>query len=169
MTNLTKNRSVQTCPVFQLESAWGSISSPCKFPATPEDVSKNLWLRQWSPLNFKDDTQKAYYRYQPCLLETGTKLYYVVCLEPGISDYKYIGTHSWIALPPLNFLPPGCDRVIAGSAGNFWSPRLSSPCFRALFRSYLGIHHCMLLSAAITMVTFSQSADLQHTRTMSLP
>ncbi|XP_073385158.1 uncharacterized protein [Physcomitrium patens] len=106
-----------TCPVFQLESAWGSISSPCKFPATPEDVSKNLWLRQWSPLNFKDDTQKAYYRYQPCLLETGTKLYYVVCLEPGISDYKYIGTHSWIALPPLNFLPPGCDRVIAGSAG----------------------------------------------------
>ncbi|KAG0601560.1 hypothetical protein M758_11G121600 [Ceratodon purpureus] len=103
------------CPVYQLENAWKIIGSPCKFPPTPDEISKNTWMRQWTPISFKDIYKRSYHRYHPVLMETGTKLFYVVSFDPGTLN-KDMG-YNWIALPPLNFLPPGCERVIAGSAG----------------------------------------------------
>lgn len=107
---------MQKCPIYQLEEAWKHIGSPSKFPPTETEISKNQWLRQWKPVTFKDPAKRLYQRYQPCLLETSTKLYYVIGFDPTTS-LKNLGIHNWIALPPLDFLPLGCERVIAGSAG----------------------------------------------------
>lgn len=132
---------MQKCPVYQLEAAWKYIASPCKFPPTPEEISKNVWLRQWSPVTFKEVVKRTYHRYNPCLLETGTKLYYVLCFDPTTFLYKNIGIHNWIALPPLNFLPSGCDRVIAGSAGNSWAILLRFSWDEFLMPFSLSIRH----------------------------
>lgn len=100
-----------------MEAAWKHIPPPCKFPPDPEDVSKNQWLRNWTPVTFKDAATRTYHRYQPCLLETSTKLFYVLGFDPT-TNLKNLGIHNWMALPPLDFLPSGCERVIAGAAGN---------------------------------------------------
>jgi hypothetical protein len=115
---IIENRCVQKCPIYQLEIAWKYIASPCKVPATQDEISKNTWMRVWSPVAFKDVANRSYHRYHPVLMETGTKLFYVQSFDPTTYHNKKIGRHNWIALPPLNFLPPGCERVIAGSAGN---------------------------------------------------
>lgn len=107
----------QKCPIYQLERAWKYIATPCKYPPTAAEISKNQWLRAWTPVTFKDPASRTYHRYHPVLLETGTKLYYVVCFDQSTPQDKSLGINNFIALPPLNFLPPGCDKVIAGSAG----------------------------------------------------
>ncbi|KAG0564098.1 hypothetical protein KC19_8G082500 [Ceratodon purpureus] len=104
------------CPIYQLEEAWKHIGSPAKFPPTPTEISKNQWLRQWKPVTFKDAAKRLYQRYHPCLLETSTKLYYVIGFD-STTNLKKLGIHNWIALPPLNYLPQGCEKVIAGAAG----------------------------------------------------
>ncbi|XP_073396658.1 uncharacterized protein [Physcomitrium patens] len=105
------------CPIYQLEAAWKHIATACKFPPTPTEISKNEWLRHWTPVTFKDAATRAYHRYSPFLLETSTKLYYNIGFNLSSTHPKDRGIRNWTALPPLNFLPPGVDRVIAGSAG----------------------------------------------------
>ncbi len=113
---------VQKCPIFQLDPAWNLLASQCKTSPSRLELSTNTWLRAWSPTKFANINTRTYYRYHPCIMETRNKLYHIVGFDQyNISnDHATTSTHlneNWLALPPLNYLPTKCDKVIAGSAG----------------------------------------------------
>ncbi|CAM6042001.1 unnamed protein product [Sphagnum compactum] len=102
-------------PIEMLDRAWKKLDrGDVKYLMTSN--LENGTLIEWDPFLLKDEKKRIYHNYFPSLVEMKSGEFRVIAFKPPLHNRKQ-DPGRWFAMPSLNFLPIGINKVIAGDGG----------------------------------------------------
>ncbi|CAK9213107.1 unnamed protein product [Sphagnum troendelagicum] len=102
-------------PIEMLDRAWKKLDrGDVKYLMTSN--LENGTLIEWDPFFLKDENKRTYHNYFPSLVEMKSGEFRVIAFKPPLHNRKQ-DPGRWFAMPSLNFLPIGINKVIAGDGG----------------------------------------------------
>ncbi|KAH8931966.1 hypothetical protein BDL97_19G048300 [Sphagnum fallax] len=102
-------------PIEMLDRAWKKLDrGDVKYLMTSN--LENRTLIEWDPFFLKDENKRIYHNYFPSLVEMKSGEFRVIAFRPPLHNRKQ-DPGRWFAMPSLNFLPIGINKVIAGDGG----------------------------------------------------
>ncbi|CAK9869747.1 unnamed protein product [Sphagnum jensenii] len=102
-------------PIEMLDRAWKKLDrGDVKYLMTSN--LENGTLIEWDPIFLKDENRRTYRNYFPSLVEMKSGEFRVIAFRPPLHNRKQ-DPGCWFAMPSLNFLPIGINKVIAGDGG----------------------------------------------------
>jgi hypothetical protein len=102
-------------PIEMLDQAWKKLDrGDVKYLMTSN--VENGTLIEWDPFFLKDENKHIYHNYFPSLVEMKSGEFRVIAFRPPLHNRKQ-DPGRWFAMPSLNFLPIGINKVIAGDGG----------------------------------------------------